>query len=164
MSVPRTNHQLFTVEQTGCPTADRDNHIANLMGLQRLEFETVLPVANNLVRLAPNDEPAEPENKITSIQYATRKLGNHDDAIAFITALKQICGEDPDARSLQSTASHFYAEAKVRPVNLVLKEMAMLGGQLNALTAERENEIEMEVTSPKARRRNQPGNLRAYEP
>ena len=86
MSVPRTNHQLFTTEQTGCPTFDRDNHLAKLMGLQRLEFETLLPVGDNLVRLEPNDEPAEPENKITSIAYATKKLGNSEDAIAFIRA------------------------------------------------------------------------------
>lgn len=75
------------------------------------------------------------EVKIAAPEYATRTLGNGDDAAEFIRCLKLIAGLDASALYLQQLASHYYAEARRRPVPEVLKEMGLLALELSAVTA-----------------------------
>ena len=75
------------------------------------------------------------EVKIAAPEYAARRLGNAEDAAEFIRCLHLIAGRDASALYLQQLASHYYAEAKRRPVGEVLKEMAMIGFEMAAVTA-----------------------------
>lgn len=75
------------------------------------------------------------EVKIAAPEYAARRLGNAEDAAEFIRCLHLIAGRDASALYLQQLASHYYAEAKRRPVAEVLKEMAMIGFEMAAVTA-----------------------------
>lgn len=75
------------------------------------------------------------EVKIATPEYAARRLGNAEDAAEFIRCLHLIAGRDASALYLQQLASHYYAESKRRPVAEVLKEMAMIGFEMAAVTA-----------------------------
>ena len=75
------------------------------------------------------------EVKIAAPEYAARTLGNGDDAAEFIRCLKLIAGQDASALYRQQLASHYYAEARRRPVSDVLKEMGLLALELSAVTA-----------------------------
>jgi len=75
------------------------------------------------------------EVKIAAPEYAARTLGNGMDAAEFIRCLKLIAGQDASALYLQQLASHYYAEARQRPVPDVLKEMGLLALELSAVTA-----------------------------
>src|ERR1051325_4848608 len=75
------------------------------------------------------------EVKIAAPEYAARRLGNAEDAAEFIRCLHMIVGRDASALYLQQLASHYYAEAKRRPAGEVLKEMAMIGFEMAAVTA-----------------------------
>lgn len=75
------------------------------------------------------------EVKIATPEYAARRLGNAEDAAEFIRCLHLIAGRDASALYLQQLASHYYAEAKRRPVGEVLKEMAMISFEMAAVTA-----------------------------
>jgi hypothetical protein len=75
------------------------------------------------------------EVKIATPEYASRRLGNAEDAAEFIRCLHLIAGRDASALYLQQLASHYYAEAKRRSVGEVLKEMAMIGFEMAAVTA-----------------------------
>jgi hypothetical protein len=75
------------------------------------------------------------EVKIAAPEYAARTLGNAEDAAEFIRCLKLIAGQDASALYLQQLASHYYAEARLRPVPEVLKEMGLLALELSAVTA-----------------------------
>lgn len=78
------------------------------------------------------------EVKIAAPEYAARRLGNAEDAAEFVRCLRLIAGADASALYTQQLASHYYAEAKRRPANEVLKEMALLGLELSAVTATNE--------------------------
>lgn len=78
------------------------------------------------------------EVKIAALEYAARRLGNPEDAAEFIRCLHLIAGREPSAIYLQQLASHYYAEAKHRPVGEVLKEMGLLGLEMAAVTATNE--------------------------
>lgn len=78
------------------------------------------------------------EVKIAAPEYAARRLGNAEDAAEFVRCLRLIAGADASALYTQQLASHYYAEAKRRPANEVLKEMALLGLKLSAVTATNE--------------------------
>ena len=71
----------------------------------------------------------------TAPEYAARRLGNSEDAGEFIRCLHLIAGRDASALYLQQLASHYYAEARRRPVGEVLKEMALIGFEMAAVTA-----------------------------
>jgi hypothetical protein len=75
------------------------------------------------------------EVKIAAPEYAARRLGNSEDAAEFIRCLHLIAGRDASALYLQQLASHYYAEAGRRPVGEVLKEMALIGFEMAAVTA-----------------------------
>jgi hypothetical protein len=75
------------------------------------------------------------EVKIAAPEYAARRLGNTEDAAEFIRCLHLIAGRDASSLYLQQLVSHYYAEATRRPVGEVLKEMAMIGLEMAAVTA-----------------------------
>jgi hypothetical protein len=78
------------------------------------------------------------EVKIAAPEYAARKFGNSEDAAEFVRCLHLIAGRAPSALYLQQLASHYYAEAKRRPANDVLKEMGLLALEMAAVTATNE--------------------------
>jgi hypothetical protein len=88
------------------------------------------PTGNNI-----NTIDHSQEVKIAAPEYAARRLGNAEDAAEFIRCLHLIAGRDASSLYLQQLASHYYAEAKRRPVGEVLKEMAMIGFEMAAVTA-----------------------------
>ena len=104
------------------------------------EFPALVNRFASTVNLRPQFEEAKAidhslEVKIAAPEYATRKLGNGEDAAEFIRCLRLIAGQDASALYLQQLASHYYAEANRRPVGDVLKEMGLLALEMSAVTA-----------------------------
>ena len=104
------------------------------------EFPTLANRLAALLHLAPEFEQTRAvdhslEVKIATPVYAARALGNGEDAAEFVRCLKLIAGEDASRLYLQQLASHYYAEARRRPVPEVLKEMGLLALELSAVTA-----------------------------
>ncbi len=136
-----TLQQIFRPINTGSPRQDVYHHLSHLPQLARLDFEDHVVVGNTIVRIEPDLGSAteqEQEARIVSVTYAERIFGNLEDAVEFIRSVKLIAGIDARARELQTIASHYYKEAKSRPANEVLKEMALLAMQLSSVTANEE--------------------------
>lgn len=146
--------QIFRPVNTGSPRQDVYNHLSALPQLARLDFEDHVVVGNTIIRIEPDlgsATEAEQEAKIVSVTYAERIFGNLEDAIEFVRSVKLIAGSDARARELQTIASHYYKEAKLRPAGVVLKEMALLAMQLSSVTATEEerhfgDEVEFEIS------------------
>ncbi|MDQ3255681.1 MAG: hypothetical protein M3R15_17575, partial [Acidobacteriota bacterium] len=104
------------------------------------EFPALANAFAALINIHPQPERARAidhslEVKIAAPEYAARTLGNGEDAAEFVRCLKLIAGQDATALYLQQLASHYYAEARHRPVPDVLKEMGLLALELSAVTA-----------------------------
>ncbi|MBS1807458.1 MAG: hypothetical protein JST84_04630 [Acidobacteria bacterium] len=147
-----TNQELFSLNQSGCPSADQDRHLAGL-GLHRLDYEATQTAGDVLFRIEESVEQGIPENKITTLPYLLKRFGNRDDVAAFLSALHDITGEDTDQQSQQTVASHYLREMATRPRNEVLKEMALLGFQMKGINAERDEEEEQVIVLESIERR-----------
>lgn len=121
-----TAQALLSTDTTAPQFVSLANSFAARMNLPRPIFDEANAVDHSL------------EVKIAAPEYAARKLGNPEDAAEFIRCLHLIAGHNTSALYLQQLASHYYAEAKRRPVGEVLKEMAMLGFEMAAVTATNE--------------------------
>lgn len=137
-----SNYQIFHPASTGSPRLDLYSHLSCLPQSARIDFEEHAIAGNLIVRIesdlgAPSD--GEAEAKIVSVPYAERTLGNLTDAVEFIRSVKLIGGCDARPFNLQIIASHYYKEARTRPVSEVLKEMALIGMELAAVTATAED-------------------------
>jgi hypothetical protein len=135
-TMTRSNRDLFIPRDTGSPKDSLMTHLSTLGRLARLDFErcavageVIFAVAGDAVPTSQQDEEA----RIGTLTYALKKLGNAEDAAEFTRCLNAIC-EDGDARSRQTTASHYYREIAGRGVGVVLKEMGLLAMQLAGLT------------------------------
>lgn len=120
----------------------------------RIDVEETFIIGDGvIVRIEPDlaslDEK-EAEAKIASVVYAEKVLGNNADAVEFIRCVKLLAGEDARGLDLQIIASHYYGQAKIRPVGEVLKEMALLAMELTSVTASEESRLlesnETEIT------------------
>jgi hypothetical protein len=138
----RSNHSIFTIQDTGSPQDALAAHVAGLGQIGRLDFErcavageVIYTVEGDLTRVSQQDEEA----RIGSLAYALATLGNSADAAEFIRCLNAICA-DGDALSRQAAARHYYAEVATRGVGPALKEMGMLAMQLASLSATWETE------------------------
>lgn len=135
ITTTRPNRDLFIPRDTGSPKDGLMTHLSTLGRLARLDFErcavageVIFAVAGDVIPTSQQDEEA----RIGTLGYALKKLGNAEDAAEFTRCLNAIC-EDGDARSRQTTASHYYSEIGTRGAGVVLKEMGLLAMQLASL-------------------------------
>lgn len=131
----RSNRDLFIPRDTGSPKDGLMTHLSTLGRLARLDFERCAVAGEVIFAIAGDSVPTsqqDEEARIGTLAYALKKLGNAEDAAEFTRCLNAIC-EDGDARSRQSTASHYYREISERGASVVLKEMALLAMQLASL-------------------------------
>lgn len=137
-----SNHQIFHPPNTGSPRQDLYSHLSRLPHAARIDLEEHAVIGGNLIiRIEPDLGSAteqEAEAKIVSVPYAEHVFGNNTDAVEFVRCVNLIAGCDARAFNLQRIASHYYGEAKTRPANEVLKEMALLALQLAAVVATEE--------------------------
>jgi hypothetical protein len=141
---PNALHLLYNPQDTGSPGQDLCRHIS-LNDAHRIDLEDTILVGDGvIVRIEPDlasmDEK-EAEAKIASVLYAEKVLGNNADAVEFVRCVKLLAGEDARGLDLQIIASHYYGQAKCRPVNEVLKEMALLAMELSSVTATDETRL-----------------------
>jgi hypothetical protein len=94
------------------------------------EMET--EIEDHIMEVGLQSEDVE----FATLSYARKRLGNDDDAIAFILCLETICGRDCSGRDIQRTAAFYYNEMEYRGEGVVLKEMMLLATRLTRLNSE----------------------------
>jgi len=101
-----------------------------------MELEEFAILGDVVVRIADELEP-EPLDRvrIMSLQYAVKVLGNEDDGREFVRCVKAIVSPDAGQFEYEQIAAYYYGEIRKRCVSEVLKEMGILGMQLEAVTA-----------------------------
>ena len=126
----------YRIESSGSPMHDWARHIAANAPFRRdLEENSVLG-GNVVVRPAIGDEsPALERVKILSLDYATHFFGNPDDAKEFVRCVKAIADPQAAQFELEQIASFYYRECRKRDVSEALKEMALLGMEMERVTA-----------------------------
>ena len=138
----------FRPEDTGSPMQDWCNHLSQNTRYRR-ELEEFAVLGDVVVRIADGIEPAPLERvKILSLEYAVKVLNNETDAKEFVRAARAIAGADAAQFEFEQIAAHYYGEIRRgAAINEVLKEMALLGMQLEAVTKTvNEREIETSET------------------
>lgn len=136
----------FRPADTGSPMQDWCGHLGR-NALYRRELEEFSVLGDVVVRIADGIEAAPVERvKILSLEYAMKFFGDETDAKEFVRATRAIAGADAGQFELEQIAAFYYGEIRRgsgRAVNQVLKEMALLGMQLEAVTSTvNEREIE----------------------
>ncbi len=143
-TITRSNRHLFIPQDSGSPKDGLFTHITGLGQIARLDFERFNIAGEVIFKVEGDAFPTSQEDeeaRIGSLAYAIKKLGNQVDAAEFVRCLNAIC-DGGDARSRQTTASHYYREIAERGVGLVLKEMGLLAMQLqDFVTIENEEEV-----------------------
>lgn len=146
-TVVRSNRDLFIPRDTGSPKDGLMTHLSTLGRIARLDFERCAVAGEVIFAIAGDSVPTsqqDEEARIGTLAYALKKLGNTEDAAEFTRCLNAIC-EDGDARSRQTTASHYYREIGERGAGVVLKEMALLAMQLASLNPVTEEDEGVEL-------------------
>lgn len=131
---PQSPILAFSPPNTGSPMQDWCAHLAN-NPLRRMELEEFAILGDVVVRIADELEP-EPLDRvrIMSLEYAVRVLGNEDDGREFVRCVKAIVSPDAGQFEYEQIAAYYYGEIRKRNVSDVLKEMGLLGMQLEAVT------------------------------
>jgi hypothetical protein len=130
------NHMLaFMPVNTGSPMQDWCAHLSS-NPMRRRELEEFSILGDVVVRIADELEP-EPMDRvrILSLEYAMKVLSDETDAKEFVRCVKAIASPDAGQFEYEQIASYYYGEIRRRGVSEVLKEMALLGMQLEAVTA-----------------------------
>lgn len=132
---PKNPILAFSPVNTGSPMQDWCTHLGN-NPMRRLELEEFAILGDVVVRIADELEP-EPIDRvrIMSLEYAMKVLGNEDDAREFVRCVKAITSPDAGQFEYEQIAAFYYGEIRKRGVSEVLKEMGLLGMQLEAVTA-----------------------------
>ncbi|MBX3295468.1 MAG: hypothetical protein KF762_07130 [Acidobacteria bacterium] len=125
----------FSPPSTGSPMQDWCTHLGN-NPLRRRELEEFAILGDVVVRIADELEP-EPIDRvrIMSLEYAVRVLGNEEDGREFVRCVKAIASPDAGQFEYEQIAAYYYREIRTRNISEVLKEMGLLGMQLEAVTA-----------------------------
>ena len=125
----------FMPVNTGSPMQDWCAHLSS-NPLRRRELEEFSILGDVVVRIADELEP-EPMDRvrILSLEYAMKVLSDETDAKEFVRCVKAIASPDAGQFEYEQIASYYYGEIRRRGVSEVLKEMALLGMQLEAVTA-----------------------------
>jgi hypothetical protein len=143
----------FRPEDSGSPQQDWCKHLQAHPRYRR-ELEEFAVLGETVLRIADGIEAAPIDKvKILSLEYAVKVLGDETDAKEFVRCVKAIASPDASGYELEQIASFYYGEIRRRSVAEVLKEMGLLGMQMEAVVAtinEREIEvIETETEEPK---------------
>ena len=125
----------FSLLNTGSPMQDWCAHLGN-NPMRRRELEEFAILGDVVVRIADELEP-EPVDRvrIMSLEYAVRILGSEEDGREFVRCVKAIASPDAGQFEYEQIAAYYYGEIRKRNVSEVLKEMGLLGMQLEAVTA-----------------------------
>ena len=143
----------FRPEDSGSPQQDWCRHLQAFPHYRR-ELEEFAVLGETVLRIADGIESAPIDKvKILSLEYAVKILNDETDAKEFVRSVKAIASPDASGYELEQIAAHYYTEIRRRSRAEVLKEMGLLGMQMEAVVAtinEREIEIiETEVGEPK---------------
>lgn len=132
---PNSPILAFRPIDTGSPQQDWSKHLAAFPHYRR-ELEEFSILGDVVLRIANGTEPAPIERvKILSLEYAIRVLGDETDAKEFIRSIIAIASPDASQYELEQIAAYYFGETRRRTASEVLKEMGLLGMQLEAVTA-----------------------------
>lgn len=140
---PNSPILAFRPQDAGSPQQDWCKHLQAFPHYRR-ELEEFSTLGDVVLRIADGREPAPLERvKILSLEYAVKTLKNEEDAKEFVRVVKAIASVDAGQYELEQIAAFYYGEIRRRSVAEVLKEMGLLGMQMEAVTATiEEREIE----------------------
>lgn len=143
---PNSPVLAFRPQDSGSPQQDWCKHLQAFPHYRR-ELEEFSVLGDVVVRIADGIEPAPLDRvKILSLEYAVKVLKNETDAKEFVRSVKAIASEDAGQFELEQIAAYYYGEIRRRggdATGEVLKEMGLLGMQMEAVTATvNEREIE----------------------
>ena len=146
--VPNSPILAFRPSDSGSPQQDWCAHLQAFPHYRR-ELEEFSVLGDVVVRIADGREPAPLDKvKILSLEYAIKTLKFEDDAKEFVRSVKAIASPDAGQYELEQIAAYYYGEIRRRgAASEVLKEMGLLGMQMEAVTATvEEREIEFTET------------------
>lgn len=125
----------FMPVSTGSPMQDWCSHLSqNPMRRQELEEFSIL--SDVVVRIADELEPEAVDRvKIMSLEYAMKVFSDLEDAKEFVRCVKAIVSPDAGQYEYEQIAAYYYGEIRRRSVSEVLKEMGLLGMELEAVSA-----------------------------
>ncbi len=131
---PNNAMLAFMPVNSGSPMQDWCAHLSS-NPTRRRELEEFSILGDVVVRIADELEP-EPVDRvrILSLEYAMKVLSDETDAKEFVRCVKAIASTDAGQFEYEQIASYYYGEIRRRSVSEVLKEMGLLGMQLEAVT------------------------------
>lgn len=136
---------VFRHADTGSPRQDWCRHLSQYP-LRRQELEEFVVLGDVVVRIADELEPDPLEKvRIMSLEYAVRTLGDEIDGREFVRCVRAIASPDASQYEYEQIAAYYYGEIRRRGASEVLKEMGLLGLQMEAVTssiADREIAVE----------------------
>lgn len=125
----------FRPEDSGSPQQDWCRHLQAHPRYRR-ELEEFAVLGETVVRIADGIEAAPIDKvKILSLRYAVKVLGDETDAKEFVRSVKAIASPDASGYELEQIAAYYYGEIRRRSAPEVLKEMGLLGLQMEAVVA-----------------------------
>lgn len=144
---PQSPILAFRPVDSGSPQQDWCKHLQNFPRYRR-ELEEFSVLGDVVVRIADGIETAPLERvKILSLEYAVKTLQDETDGHEFVRCVKAICSPDASAYELEQIAAFYYSEIRRRGIAEVLKEMGLLGMQMEAVAATiEEREIDFSET------------------
>lgn len=132
---PQSPIVAFSPQNTGSPMQDWCAHLGQ-NPMRRRELEEFAMLGDLVVRIADELEPEPLDRvKIMSLEYAMKVLGHEDDAREFVRCVKAIASPDAGQFEYAQIAAYYYGEIRKRGTAEVLKEMGLLGFQLESVTA-----------------------------
>lgn len=134
---PNSPILAFRPMDMGSPQEDWCNHLQENPRYRR-ELEEFSILGDVVVRIADGIEPKPYERvKILSLEYAVKTLKNETDAKEFVRCVKAIASPDAGQWELEQIAAYYYGEIRRRSdkTHKILKEMGLLGMQMEAVTA-----------------------------
>lgn len=132
---PHSPILAFRPESSGSPQEDWCRHLQEYPHYRR-ELEEFAALGDVVVRIADSIEPSPIERvKILSLEYAVKTLKDETDAKEFVRSVKAIASPDADGWELEQIAAYYYGEIRRRGISEVLKEMGLLGLEMEAVTA-----------------------------
>lgn len=138
---PQSPILAFRPIDTGSPQQDWCKHLQEYP-LYRRELEDFAVLGDVVLRIADGIEPEPIERvKILSLEYAVKTLKDETDGKEFVRAVRAISSPDADQWELEQIAAFYYGEIRRRGTSEVLTEMGLLGMQLEAVTATRNERV-----------------------
>ena len=132
---PQSPILAFSPQNTGSPMQDWCAHLGQNR-MRRRELEEFAILGDVVVRIADELEPEPLDRvKIMSLEYAVRVLGNEEDGREFVRCVKAVASPDAGQFEYAQIAAYYYGEIRKRGTSEVLKEMGLLGLQLESVTA-----------------------------